>query len=341
MKRKPRLVILNPTCLDVIDDHREWLGSLEIEVVADQAWRSLTAADLAGVLDRADAAILPAGLRNQPDASGMATATGLKVLSIAASGYEWLDVEAATQCGIVVTYAPIREGAEVVADMAWGLMLATARQIPYHDNLVRAGNHQRGMGQCLWRKTLGIVGLGNIGKAVARRAQGFEMPILAVEPCPDKAFVKRGGIELVSLVELLGRSDFVSLHVRLNEHTTGMIAGPELALMKPSAYLINTARGQLVDEEALTEALINGRIAGAALDEAPCRKDSELLRLSNFVTTPHLGNRAIEGVNAVFRCAVDNVISVFRGEQPQHVVNPEVYEIAPRRRRFPPLKQET
>ncbi len=318
-------MILNPTCLDVLDEHRDYLDSRDVSWTADAAFRSLRPDQVDDVLAGAEALILPASLRYLPLAEHMERHTSLRVLSIAASGFDWLDVEAATRCGIVVTYAPVREGVEVVADMTWGLMLAVARQIPHHDRQIRNGRYDRGMGVSVWGKTLGIVGLGRIGRAVARRAAAFEMQVLATEPNPDKEFVRKYGIELVSLDDLLRRADFVSLHVRLDAQTRNMIGSRELALMKPTAYLINTARVELVDDEALTAAVTDGRIAGAALDDPPVRPDSPLLKLPNAIFTPHLGNRAIEGVNAVFRAAIDNALAVLEGRRPELVVNPEVY----------------
>ncbi len=325
---KSRILLLNPNCLDVLDSHRTWIKSLGVNLVADDSFRLLRPEQLDEVLDGAAALILPANLRTQPDAARMARHESLQVLSIAASGFDWLDVDAATRNGIVVTYAPVPEGAEAVADLAFGLMLSVARQIPHYDQQQRRGNHERGMGVTVWRKTLGIVGLGNIGRAVARRARGFDMRILATDPYPDSKFVKEFGVEIVSLEKLLRESDFISLHVRLNDETREMIGAKELALCKPSAFLINSARQELVDEAALTDALLNHRLAGAGLDDPLKDPRSPLLKLPNVVTTPHLGNRAIEGVYAVFRCAVENAVAVLRGERPQYVLNPKVYEQA-------------
>jgi phosphoglycerate dehydrogenase-like enzyme len=205
-------------------------------------------------------------------------------------------------------------------------MLAVARRIPHHDRQVRSGRHDRGTGASVWGKTLGIVGLGRIGRAVARRATGFEMRVRAAEPEPDVECVREHGVELTSLEELLRRADFVSLHVRLDPRTAGMIGARELAWMKPSAYLVNAARAELVDGDALAAAILGGRIAGAALDDPPARPDSPLLGSPDVVFTPHLGNRAIEGMHAVFRCAIDNALAVLGGRRPELVVNPEVYE---------------
>lgn len=324
MDSKPRLLVLNGTCLDVAQAHPEVLRSDEIDIVADASFRNLTSDRLDSALAGAHGLVLPASVTLS--AQHMKSVKTLQVLSIAASGYEWLDISAATRCGIAVTNAPVQEGAEVVADLAFGLLLAVARQIPHHDHALKSGGNERGMGACVWGKTLGIVGLGNIGKAVARRARGFDMRVLAATPRPDTEFIRAYSIDPVLLEELLRQSDFVSLHARLNPQTRGMIGKRELGWMKPTAYLINTARQPLVDEEALTEAILSRRIAGAALDDPPQQKDSPLLKLPNFVCTPHLGNRALEGCLAVFQCALENARAVFQGKRPRHLLNPEVYE---------------
>lgn len=333
---RPTIVILNGTCLDVVDRNREWLGRFDAHFVIDQDARRLGPAQVDKYLRDADALILPAAIRTLPHREHMERYGRMRVLSIAASGYDWLDVAAATEYGIVVTYSPVREGAEVVADMAWGLMLAAARQIPHHDRLIQMGDYTRGMGTCLWRKTLGIVGLGNIGRAVARRAAGFEMKVVAVEPQPDMAFVREHGIELVALEELLRQSDVVTLHVRLDERTAGMIGPRQLAMMKPTAILVNTARDKLIDEPALTEAILNDRLGGAGLDDPPADPHSPLLGLANVIFTPHLGNRAIEGVEAVFRSAIENAAAALGGQRVPLTVNPQVYSGLAYARRFDP-----
>ncbi|MBI3852741.1 MAG: hypothetical protein HY298_21005 [Verrucomicrobia bacterium] len=325
MRTRPRLVILNPTCLEVVDEFRSWIKSLDVDLVAEESFRLLRDDQIGRVLEGAHGLILPAAIRQLPVAKQMQDNPGLQVLSIAASGYEWLDVDAATRNGIVVTHAAGNGGAEVVADYAFGLMLSVARQISHHDQLLRLGKSQRGMGTSLWGKTLGVVGLGHIGRATVRRALGFSMKLLVTTPRPDMDFVRQHHIELVPLDELLRRSDFVSLHVRLNGETKEVIGARELGLMKSTAYLINTARQQLVDETALTRALLEHRIAGAAIDDPPLIPDSPLLQLPNFVCTPHLGNRAIDGVHAVFELAIENAVAVLKGWRPHLAINPDVY----------------
>lgn len=326
MSDRPTLVVLNPTCLEVLENHRAYLDATGLDWVGRPEFAALSPAQADAVIASADSLILPASIRNLPSPDQMAANRRLKHISIAASGYDWLDVDAATQHGIVVTFAPAREGIEVVADLALGMMLALARQIPHHDRRIIAGDYERGMGVCVWGKTLGIVGLGRIGSAVARRAAGFDMRILAVDPRPDPSVVAKYNIEMVSIETLLRESDFVSLHVRLTGDTRRMIGASQLRLMKPTAFVVNTARQELIDDAALVQAIGEHRLGGAGLDDPPSPVLRALLGLPNVIFAPHHGNRAIEGVNAVFRLAIDNAREVLAGRRPEKlVVNPEVY----------------
>lgn len=323
MSTKPRVLLLNPTCLDVVDAHGDWIAGLPIDLVVDQSFRKLDDRGLRSLLAEADGVIYPASLPIR--AEQMREAPRLRVISCAASGYDSLDVAAATSLGVVVTNVTVQEGAEVVADLAWGLMLAVARQIPQHDRQIRAGDFRRGLGTSPWRKTLGIVGLGNIGRAVARRAVGFDMRILATEIYPDVDFVARYAIELMPLSSLLGQSDFVSLHLRLNDSTRDIVGYEELKQMKSDAFLVNTARRELVRESDLVRALDEGLLAGAGLDDPPADAHTPLLTRDNVVFTTHIGNRARVGVEAVFRAAVENAIAVLSGNECPNAINPEAH----------------
>jgi phosphoglycerate dehydrogenase-like enzyme len=273
----------------------------------------------------ADGVVLPAVVRGFPREEQMAQLKSLRVCAIAASGFECLDIEAATRHGIVVTHVSGGAGAEVVAEMAWGLILAVARQIAFHHQRLSSGDATRGMGTSLFGKTLGIVGLGHIGKAVARRASGFGVRLIATSPDPDPEFIRDHKIEMMPLEKLLAQADVVSLNARLSDRTRGLIGRRELAMMKPSAILINTARQELVDDEALAAAVLEGRITGAGLDDPPGEFTRRLIGLPNVVFTPHIGNRAIEGVNAVFRAAVESAIAVFNGQRPASIVNTDAH----------------
>lgn len=322
---KPCLKILNATCLDIYDSYRDWLAQQGAQIVADRKNLQVASdeefsATFAGANAVVGPGVKPIG------AALMAAHPELQVISFASSGYESADIDAATEQGIVVTNSIVREGSEVVADQTWALMLAVARQIPHYNRLVQQGSKERGMGTAVYGKTLGIVGLGNIGRAVARRAAGWDMRVLVTGLNPDLDFVREHGLEVVSLPQLLAESDFVSLHLRLTPETRLSIGERELGMMKPTAFLINTAREELVDEDALVRAIVARTIAGAGLDD-PIRKDHnrQIMELPNVVCTPHLGNRAIEGVEAVTRFALQNAVDVVLGRYPQCVVNPEVY----------------
>ena len=248
-------------------------------------------------------------------------APSLKVISKHGVGYENVDLDAARSRGIPVAIAG---GAisDSVADMALALLLALARQVPQGDASVHAGQWKRFVGPELRGKTLGIVGLGQIGKGVARRAKGFGLSLLATDAYPDEAFAASWGVEYVLLEDLLRRSDFVSLHAPVTPETRGLIGAARLALMKPSALLINTARGELVDEAALYEALRAGRLGGAATDvfvhEPP--GDSPLLTLPNFLATPHSAGQTPEGLRRMGEITAENVLRVLRGQKPLYAV---------------------
>ena len=331
MKRDlPRILILNGSCLDVVERLQEWIVAQKADIVADNSFRSLSADQLDRVFQGAHAAILPSAV--SLSSHHLKKFQTLRTISFASSGYDSIDLDAATRNGVVVTNAPVPELFEAVADMTFGLILAVAREIPQHHLKISAGNYSRGLGTTPWRQTLGIVGLGSIGRAVARRAAGFQMRIIASEPFPDQQFVDKYQIELVDLNDLLRSSDFVSLHVRLNAETHGLIGRRELDLMKSSAFLINTARRDLIVAESLVEAIQNRSIAGAGLDDPPHRSDTPLLNCPNVVFTPHLGNRTVQACDAVFCHAVTSALTVLKGRRPDTVVNPEVYEGTPRAR---------
>ena len=248
-------------------------------------------------------------------------APNLKIISKHGVGYENVDWDAARSRSIPVAIAG-GAIADSVADMALALLLALARQVPQGDASVRAGQWKRFVGPELRGKTLGIVGLGQIGKGVARRAKGFGLSLLATDAYPDDAFAASWGVEYLPLEDLLMRSDFVSLHAPVTTETKGLIGAARLARMKPSAFLINTARGELVDEGALYEALRAGRLGGAATDvfvqEPP--GDSPLLTLPNFLATPHSAGQTPEGLRRMGEITAENVLRVLRGEKPLYSV---------------------
>lgn len=254
-------------------------------------------------------------------AAVIAASPRLKTIVKHGVGLETIDLDAARSHGVIVSATPASIH-DSVADLTLALILALARKIvPAHLEM-RVGGWKPFFGLELMGKTLGLVGLGRIGKAVCMRAQGFGMAVIAADPYPDLAFAEVHHVRIVSLDELLATADVVSLHVPAEMVKRTLIGETELACMKPSALLINTARGQLVDEEALAEALRNGRIAGAGLDvfvhEPPI--GSPLLTLDNVVLTPHIGGRTLDGQRRMGEMAIENCLRALRGEEPLYRV---------------------
>ena len=253
----------------------------------------------------------------------------LKVLSRHGVGFNNIEVEAATRRGIVVA---ITAGANdnAVADLAMGLIISVARRIPYFDRFIRRGEFwKRTPGNDICEKVLGLVGMGRIGKSLARRAFGFDMKILAYDLVRDEEFAARYQVEYASLEEVLSRSDFVSVHLPSSSQTAKFIGERELKFMKRSAYLINTSRGSLVDEAALLRALQEGWIAGAGLDvleKEPPGKEHPFFALENVVLTPHIGGASLAAMRAMSLDSATNAIRVLRGERPTAMANPEVWK---------------
>ena len=261
------------------------------------------------------------------DAEVLAHAPHLRVIARTGVGYDTIDVAAATAHNIVVC-ATVGSNDRTVAEHTWGLILALARRIPQQDAQVRSGGWQRLFGMELWSKTLGVVGFGAIGRAVARRGVGFEMRVLAHDIRPDGQAAAELGVILCDLPTLLAESDVVTLHVSLDMGSRGLIGAAELRRMKPSALLINTSRGGVVDEAALLDALRDGTIGGAALDvlavEPPGATLTPFLSLPNVIVTPHCAGTTRESVARAARMAAENVARVLSGRRPLHAVNPEV-----------------
>jgi D-3-phosphoglycerate dehydrogenase / 2-oxoglutarate reductase len=253
-------------------------------------------------------------------------APDLRIVARWGVGFDAIDVKAATRHGVVVCTA-VGANHEAVADYAVALMCGLQRGLLRNHRLITGGQWKTEFHPGLWRATVGIVGLGRIGQAVARRCRGFSMTILAYEPYPDRNFVREHGVELVSLEELLRRSDLVTLHCPATPENRHLINGERLALMKPTAHLVNTARGTLVDESALHEALATGRIAGAGLDvfEKEPLFDSALFGLDNVLLSPHVAGIDETSEVAMADRAIDAILAVWRDEPPppECVVNPE------------------
>lgn len=263
----------------------------------------------------------------------LSRASKLRVVSNAAVGYDNIDVAACTRRGIVVTNTP-GVLTDTTADLALTLLLAVARRAVEGDRLVRDGRWQCWEWGLLWgadihHKTLGLYGFGRIGQAVARRGRGFSMRILYHARHRVAEGVERElEAQYVDRETLLRESDFLSLHVPLGPETLHLIGARELSLMKPSAFLINTARGQVVDEEALVRALASKTIAGAGLDvfEKEPQVHARLLKMTNVVLLPHVGSASAETRFKMAMLAAENLLAVLDGRRPPNLINPEVYD---------------
>lgn len=276
--------------------------------------------DLIAALRDVDAAIIAS---DRITAEVMDGAPQLRVLARPGVGYDSIDVDAATERRIAVCNVPgVNQSA--VAELTIGLMLLCARRIPQNLADVQQGEWRRLEGRELRGATLGIIGLGAIGKALASLAAAFGMTVIAYDPTPDMAFAADHGISCVPLERLLSESDFVSVHVFLDDRNRGWINRSKLALMKPTAYLINTARGPVIDETDLYEGLQHGTIAGAALDVTetePLPADSPLRSLDNVYITPHLGGVTTQARERSGIGAARNVVCALQGSIPPEAVN--------------------
>ncbi|PYB74818.1 2-hydroxyacid dehydrogenase [Pseudomonas soli] len=258
----------------------------------------------------------------------------LEVISSVSVGVDNYDIEALDQRGVLLTNTP-DVLTETTADTGFALILACARRVVELDGWIRAGHWRAGIGPAhfgcdVQGKTLGIVGMGRIGEALARRAHaGFGMRVLYHTRQPRPEVEARFGAGYRSLDALLAESDFVCLCLPLTGATHNLIGARELALMKPSAILVNISRGRVLDEAALLQALAERRIRGAGLDvfvQEPLAADSPLLQLDNLVVTPHIGSATLETREAMARCAVDNLLAALAGERPTNLVNPVAWE---------------
>lgn len=279
--------------------------------------------------------ILFALLHDTIDADVLAANPKLKAVTSMSANADRIDLATATALRIPVTVIPAVAVSEATADLHFALLLAVARRVVEGDRVIRAGyfpgaQSNRLVGARVWGRVLGLVGgRGRIGQAVARRAAGFGMSILYWGPHrmteADEAAL---GMTFVPLDQLMAGSDFVSLHPALTARTRHLVGERELRLMKPTAFLINTSRGPIVDEKALVRVLVEGKIAGAGLDvfENEPKIEPELMNLQNVVLTPHLGSAVIEVRETITNIVVDNVLAILAGKMPPNCINPEVYK---------------
>ena len=328
-KPLPRVFVTQPVSARAIARLRE---VARVTVFPD-AGRIIPKRTLIEAVRRAD--ILFCLLHDRIDRAVVTANPQLRLIAAQSITPSNIDVEAATACRIPVTVtAPLTT--EATADLNFGLMIAVARRMVEGDRLARAGKFPGGqsahlMGSFVWGKTIGLVGGGGlIGKAVARRAHGFSMRVLYWTPRRKPEQEERdAGLVYVPLDDLLRQSDFVSIHSPLTAETRHQIGARELRLMKKTAYIVNTARGPIIDEAALVRALRNKQIAGAGLDvfEHEPKIDPALKKMANVVLTPHLGSATPEVRETMANIVVDNVLAFLGGHKLPNCVNPQVFAL--------------
>jgi D-3-phosphoglycerate dehydrogenase len=323
----PKVLVSARSFRKMQGEHWRVLQEAGYEIVTPEQDQPLKEAEMISIIGDVDAALVG---NDAVTERVIAAAPRLKVVSKHGVGVDNVDVPAATRAGVIVTNTP---GANqvAVAEMAIALIMGLTRKLAYHDTLVKSGGWSRIIGTELAGKTVGLVGLGRIGKEVVLRLKGFQVKFLAYDIYQDNTFAAEHGVRFVTLEELLSGSDVVTLHAVLTADTQSFMGEKELALMKPGAYLVNTARGGLVDEQALYRALTENRLAGAGLDvfadEPPT--NSPLLQLGDKVLlAPHLGAQTTETVLRMGLMAAENIVQVLRGERPVGLVNPDAYSNA-------------
>lgn len=307
---------------------RSTLEATVREVVYNPFDRPLSAAELRPLVRDMDGYI--AGL-DEVDASVIRAANRLRVIARYGAGVDQVDIGSATERGIVVTNTP-GTNSVAVAELTIALMLSLARDIIIANAAVKRGEWPTLDGIGMQGRTMGLIGFGWVGREVARRLKGFGCRVLAFDPYVGTEIADEYGVRLVSLEALLPDADFVSLHAPATHETVGMVDEIFLSRMKKGAFLINTARGELVDEPALIRALESGHVQGAALDcfsQEPPAKDNPLFGFSQVIVTPHTAAHTDEGINRMGWTALQCCLAALRGEQPQHVVNPEVLRAPP------------
>lgn len=321
---KPRVFVTQP----IADSAQKRLREIASVAINKDSRRIIAKSKLIASVKKCD--ILFALLHDRVDRAVLGANPKLRAVCSMAITPDNIDVAEATRRGIPVTVVPPIV-AEATADIHFGLMIAVARRMNEGERLVRAGKFPGSQsnylaGSYVYGKTIGIVGAGRIGQATARRARGFGMKILYWGPRRKHEAERELGIEHVTLERLLEEADFVSLHPPLNAETRHMISDKQFALMKPSAFIINTARGPIIDEKALMRALKKKQIAGAGLDvfEHEPKLPPALKSAKNVVLTPHLGSAVMEVREQMADLVVDNLLALLEGRTPPNCVNPEV-----------------
>lgn len=298
----------------------ERLKAAGCEVITNPYGRPYTEEELLEVIQDADALIVG---NDKVTESVIRAGKRLKIVAKHGVGYNNIDRRAAAECGVLVTNAP-GSNSQAVADLAFGLLHMLARGLHIAGEATKQGKWIKPMGITLWEKTIGIIGLGQIGLASAERAKGYHMEILGYDVMQRPEALQLG-VKYVSLEELLQRSDFVTLHCPLTSESKNLLNAERMALLRPGAIVINTARYELVDADAMYEGLKSGRIGGYGLDVYPSEPPAHhpMFDLPNVVLTPHLGGTCREANIQMGNTAVDNVLAVKEGRVPPNLVPPQ------------------
>lgn len=289
------------------------------EVVYNTAGHPLSAEELVPLISGIDGYI--AGL-DAITREVLEAADSLKVIARYGVGVDAIDLETARQKGIVITNTPGANSASV-AELTLGLMLSLARNIPEAVEATRSGEWPRFRGMSLGGKTIGLFGFGEIGKRVAQMLKGFNARLVAYDPFPDVEFAEECGVEIVQQDEVIRMADILSLHCPVLPDTRGMVNTDFIRKMKPGAFLINTSRGELINEDALYDAIKSNHLQGAALDvfsQQPPQPGNPLLGMPQVIVTPHMGAHTDGATNAMGWAALNDCLAVLRGEEPLHRV---------------------
>ncbi|OJZ74399.1 3-phosphoglycerate dehydrogenase [Mycobacterium paraffinicum] len=333
MSDRPRLVYerwTDPVAGEILETADVDLVKLDLTAADGQNWAALESAHGYQVATRSDVAGYADGAQWLAGPALLRRCEKLLAVCSAGAGYDVIDVDACTRAGIAVCNNS-GPGAEAVAEHALGFMLDLAKKITAADRMLRAGPLSDRMalrGSQLAGKTLGVIGLGAIGGRLVELCAPFDMEVLVFDPYLDEASAQARGVRVVTLAELLERSDFVQVTCPLTRETEGLIGGKQFAAMKPTAFFITTARGPVHDEAALLDALTSGRIAGAGLDvfhQEPPRQDNPLLHLENVVATPHTAGITVEAARDIAVATATQWQAIFDGGMPPRLLNPDVW----------------
>lgn len=316
-------VLITSRALNPISKSAQMLRDAGCELVFAKSTRDMTENELIALLTPARFSAVIADVDAFTAKVIASAAPALKIIARFGTGYDAVDVAAANQAGVIVTNTP-GANAVSVAELTFGFLICLSRYILLQDRAIRLGEWQRTIGPELFGKTISLFGMGAIGAEVAKRCRAFGLKVLAYDPCPRPGLESQLDFQYVDFETALRLGDFVSLHSPVTPKNREFINKTTLSMMKPSAFLINTARGELINENDLIEALQNRRIAGAALDafqqEPP--GDKRFFELDNLILTPHAGGNSFEAIERMGLDAAQEVIRVLSGKAPLHAVTP-------------------